>query len=259
MASLGLITFEGILAGLSFLAYFTLNEQKEKQVKKIVEKRREKVRAKLAGLIDESIRAREGKTTVIKITKEMEDKFQELFDKDYAEVSEPSRILGGMNHSFLYSGALLAVSAILDWAEGSSALAATTISALVPLEGELLALGILLLAVGIFNLERLRRITYEAPDLDPAPFSIILSFGLIFAIDTFLLWALGSTYSTLTVVGKAFFYSCFLAIPGILLTIGTWEEEDWRRNLGELLLLSPFIVLGISIAGYLLSARLMVG
>ena len=111
------------------------------------------------------------------------------------------------------------------------------------LELEMFAFGVFLLAVGIINLERLRRITAKEPDLDPAPFDVILLLGAILAIDMYFLWYTVSNYPALTNFGKALFFASLLSIPGVIIAIATWDKKDWKRIFGVVLLFAPFFLL----------------
>jgi len=239
-STVGLIELEGILAGAGYLAYFTMHEQMIKAVKRIEKQRREEAQAKLAKLIADTTTV--GDVKVVKISKDTEDKFQDLFDKEYSEVSTPSDTLRIMDMSFLFGGILCTVAALLDWAQTISSLQLLS-SGLSSLEAELFIVGCILLAMGIYSLQRLRRLSDALPDLDPAPLNAIMLFGLIFAVDVYLLYLTGSLYNQLTFYGQALFASCLVPIPGIILVIFTWEGEDWRRALGQVMLFAPYIVI----------------
>ncbi len=192
------------------------------------------------------------------ITKETEDKFQNLFENEYSEASEPSGTLRTMDAAFLFSGVLLSVAALIDWAQSNPSLVLPA-GSLVPVEAETFGLGVLLLGVGIFELEGLRRMSDKEPDLDPAPFGYILIFGLIFATDAYFLWLTTTYYSQLTQFGQTLFFASFLPIAGIILVITTWEDEDWRRILGMILLFAPYVVYAIWILAYSLSSVVHLG
>jgi uncharacterized membrane protein YidH (DUF202 family) len=240
--AVGLIEVEGFFAATSILGYFTLHESKQKDVKKIHDSRLTKARSHLSELAKECVNAKE-------ITKDIEEKFATLFEDEYSKAYEPRNILSMMDFSFLLSGILFLASALLDWA---SSLPALQNLALSPVEGEVFIFGIFLLAFGILNLQRLRRMTEEETDIDPAPFNVILSLGLVFVTDVYLLWITGSIYSTLSTFGRALFYSSLVPFSGIVLAILTWDEENWKRNFGMILLFAPyFLILGAFILSVL--------
>lgn len=236
LLAVGLPEVAGILSAASIFGYFTIHELKSKNVKKIQKKRVADVRVRLGELAK---KASSGNG----VTTEIEDEFLKLADEDYREASDPTRTLTLVDFSFLFSSISFFAAAILDWANSNPALTVFAGTSLVPLEGEVFIFGIFLLAIGIFELERLRRMESKEEDIDPPPFLIITALGVIASLNTILLWGLGQGFSTLLPFGIAFFFSLLLTYPGIIVALTTWEEEDWRRVLGVLLMVIPYILL----------------
>jgi hypothetical protein len=154
--TLGSIEVEGIFAGASILGYLTIHELKEKDVKKIHANRLKIARKHLANLAKESTKAKE-------ITKDIETKFQELFEGEYSKAYEPRSTLKMIDFSFLFSSILFFASALLDWA--STSIPSLQNLFFAPAEAELFIFGIFLLGFGIFSLQRLRRMTEEETDI----------------------------------------------------------------------------------------------
>jgi hypothetical protein len=241
--AIGFIGVEGIFAGASILGYLTIHELKEKDVKRIHDNRLKTVRGHFSELVKESSNAKE-------ITKDIEKKFQSLFEDEYSKVNEPKSTLKNIDQSFLFSSILFLASALFDWA--SSSVTSLQNLPLYPIEAEVFMLGVFFLAIGILNLQRLRRMTEEEMDIDPPPFNMIASLGLVFITDVYLLWITGSIYSTLSTFGRALFYSSLIPFFGIALAILTWDEENWKRNFGMILLFAPyFLILGAFILSVL--------
>jgi hypothetical protein len=233
--AIGLLVVAGIFATASFAGYFTIHELKEKDVKKIQNRRLADVRHHLSKLAKECSESK-------KITEDIENKFQALFESEYAEAHEPIRILRIVDFSFLFSGILFLGTALLDWADSNSVSLSLQSLPFSLMEAEMFFFGIFLLASGFFNVERLRRMTAKE-ELDPAPFNVILILGGILAIDVALLWMTGSIYDSLTFFGKALFFSSLLPFIGTIVAITTWEEEDWKRILGMVLLFAPYFLI----------------
>lgn len=231
----GFLEVAALFAAASFAGYFTIHELKEKDVKKIENKRLLDVRKHLSELATKCSTSKE-------ITKEMEDEFLKLSREEYVNAHEPTHILRSLNFAFLSAMILFLATALLDWANSQNSVFLQDIP-LLPIEAEMFFLGIFSLGMGLFDLERLRRITIKEQDLDPAPINVIFFLGLYFAFDMYLLWATGSIYSTLTPFGKALFFSTFLSFPGVILAISTWDKKDWKRALGLILLFAPFFLI----------------
>jgi len=225
----------GIFAAASFAGYFTIHELKEKDVKRIQNRRLDDVRKHLSKLAKECSESK-------KITKDIEDKFQALFVGEYTGAHEPIRILTVVDISFLFSGILFLGTALLDWADSNSGSFGLQGLPFGLMEAEMFFLGIFLLAIGLFSLERLRRMTAKE-ELDPAPFEVILILGAVLAIDVALFWMTGSIYDSLNFFGKALFFSSLFPFIGIVVAITTWEKEDWKRVLGIILLFAPYFFL----------------
>jgi hypothetical protein len=235
--AVGLLVVAGIFATASFAGYFTIHELKEKDVKRIQKRRLDDVRKRLSKLAKECSKSK-------KITEDIENKFQALFDSEYTEAHEPIHILRIVDISFLFSGILFLGTALLDWVDSNSESFNLQGLPFSIMEAEMFFLGIFLLAIGLFSLERLRRMTAKE-EPDPAPFGVVLVLGAVLAIDVALLWMTGSIYDSLSFFGKSLFFSSLLPFIGVVVAITTWEKEDWKRVLGMILLFAPyFLILG---------------
>lgn len=231
----GLLEVAIAFAAISFGGYLTIHELKEKDVKRIRKKRLDEVRSHLSELAKKCTESKS-------ITEEMENEFLRLFQNEYESAREPTRMLNYVDTSFLFSGILFLGTILVDWANSNSEFLLLGGISLFPIELEMFFLGIFLLAIGLLSLERLRRITAKEPDLDPAPFGVILVIGTFLAMDIYILWITISNYSELTPFGKALFYSSLLPLAGAVIAITTWEKGGWKRLLGMILLLAPFFL-----------------
>jgi len=231
---IGLIGVEGIFAGASILGYFTIHELAQKDVKKIHANRLKKAREHLAELAKESANSE-------KITEDIETKFQKLFEDEYSAAHAPLDTLRAVDFSFLLSSILFFAAALLDWA--GSYLPSLQNLLLSPAEAEAFIFGIFLLAVGILNLQRIRRITEGETDIDPAPFNVVISLGLVLVVDVYFLWITGTIYYSLSNFGKALFYSSILPFFGIVIAILTWDKQNWKTISGMILMFAPYILL----------------
>lgn len=233
--AIGLQVVAGAFAAISFAGYFAIHELKEKDVKEIEKKKLKTVREHLSKLAKECSESK-------KVTSDLENKFETLFDSEYTEAHEPIRILRMVDLSLLFSGILFLVTLLLDWLDSNAVSFGLPDLGLGVVEMELFAFGIFLLFAGLFNLERLRRMTSEE-DIDPAPFHVWLLIGGLLAVDVALLYMLGNAYDRLNAFGKSLFFSTFLPFIGAPIVIFTWDREDWKRVLGMVLLFSPYIVI----------------
>jgi hypothetical protein len=233
--AVGLFELAGFFGSASIIGYFTIHELTEKEVKKIKNRRLRTVRTHLSELAKKCVESKE-------ITEDIENQFQKLFDDEYTQAYEPTGLLKAIDRLFLFSGIFFFATALLDWANSNSSVFSVKSLGFYPLEGELFAIGILLLGIGLLDLERLRRMTIEEVDLDPAPLDVVFMLGLVFACDIYILWLTGTVYSDLTHFGRWLFFSSLLTIPAIILALSTWEKQDWKRILGVILLFAPFLV-----------------
>lgn len=243
--AIGLQVVAGAFAAISFAGYFAIHELKEKDVKGIEKKKLKIVREHLSKLAKECSESK-------KVTNELENKFETLFNSEYTEAHEPIHVLRNVDLSLLFSGILFLITLLLDWLDSNATVFGLLDLGFGVLEIELFAFGVFLLFAGLFFLERLRRMTSNE-DIDPAPFYVWFLIGGLLAVNIALLWTLGSNYERLNAFGKSLFFSTLLPFIGALIIIFTWEREDWRRILGMILLFSPYIlILGwfiLSVAG----------
>jgi hypothetical protein len=221
-------------AGIAALAYFEFQRQYDKEADKITEKRKTKARAKL----NELLSAQRKKT---EITQEIEDKIQDLIYGDYSNINEVRDLVDDSVRYFLFSMVVLFIAVFLDTTTDIFILSYSAINTIFSIEILAFMVGIALLGMGVFFGARLRRVVRNEPDLDPPPFATSIILVLLAALNSLILFELGSTYSTLTTLGLALFYGLFLTYPGVILAMITWEEEDWRRILGTALIVIPYL------------------
>lgn len=243
--AIGLLAVAVAFAAVSFGGYLSIHELKEKEVKRIQKKRLQAVRDHLSKLAKKCAESKE-------VTDDIEDKFYDLFLNEYDNAYEPMRILNSVDRFLLFSGILFLGTIVLDWANENSTFILSQGFPLQPLEIVLFIYGIVLLAIGLLNLERLRRITAKEEDIDPPPFDAAIFVGLFLAVALYFLWITASHYSNLTPFGRALFYSSFLPFIGAAIAIIRWEKKDWKRTVGLVLLFSPFFL----IVGWIILAAL---
>ena len=103
----GLLEVAALFAAASCAGYFAIHELKEKDVKKIQKRRLQNVRRHLSNLAKKCVASK-------KVTEKLEDEFQGIFEKEYNNAYEPTRILGFIDRSFLFSMILFFVTVLLD-------------------------------------------------------------------------------------------------------------------------------------------------
>jgi hypothetical protein len=232
----GLLVVGIAFAAISFAGYFTIHELNGKDVRKIEKNRNQVMRNHLSELVKKCEETKQ-------VTDDLENKFFSLFQNEYESVHEPSRLLNSIDRFLLFSGILFSTSILLDWANDNFSFISSTSSLLFPVAFLMFIYGLVLLAVGLFNVERLRRITAKEPDLDPPPFEASLFIGFLLSLDLLFLYITISEFSNLTPFGMTLFVFSLLPLIGAPLAFLTWEKKSLKRTFGLILLVAPFILL----------------
>jgi len=152
-------------------------------------------------------------------------------------------MLFSIDRYFLFSGIFFLAATLMDWANDNFSFISSQSSPLAPFEYVLFIYGLFFLAIGIFYVERLRRITSKEGDLDPPPFEGTVFIGIFLTIDILLIFVTIPNYSLLTPFGRALLGSAIISLIGAPIAFLTWERQGWRRLLGLILLVAPFILI----------------
>ncbi len=224
--------------GVSFFAWLALQKLYDKDVKTLKGERLKVFREKLKTHCKEVVSSEQ-------VPAKVEANLQNLFEESYPQVNEPVDLLNGTYTYFLFSAGSFFIAIIIDLvvSQLGSFVTSTSLGFLPSIEVLAFILGLTTMMLGILGVVNLRRMIAQVPEIDPPPFQVTILLALGLALNTLFFWSLGQQYASLTKFGSFLFFSFPVSYAGGLLSFISWEEEDWRRIAGIILVFVPYLVI----------------